>query len=636
MQTFLSLYGSILRPWLCVVVYLWLLELQAVIGTAFEPMLDSLADLFAILWTLIFWTTLFCVAPALGGLVASHSTLTRTNERVCTVGCLIVSGFYFMRWLNAWRPPHLEREPAYWLSLTAVVALYLLVRRRRKRVALPSPSFMPSWKDCFSFGVLPLLFLSSVVLTLQIVDNFITPRPALATALNTASRRNQNSPPLPNIIVIVADSMRARSMSLYGNPGATTPFLERFGKTSNVYLNMHANSTTTAPSIISLLSGKHPLTHGRVTRELPPGPVQDNLMRILRNHDYQTAAVTSNGDATFSSLGFTADLTHSEIFAFRFLTLSPLREFGVYPTRVGGRMYEDLASLVPFLGFPQRTSPHGQIDDTLARAKELIPQLQHPFFLFVHIHEPHDPHLLPPDFKAIPISASELDSQDAGTLEFYSQYSPAFQPVVDAYKRQYEASVREVDATLQGFFGFLESQPWFQESLLVFMADHGESFERGFFNHGADLYENSTWVPLIVRFPGQSYGQKISSPAQTLDIAPTILHALNIPVPHWMEGQPLTSGARRAGNATVAINYQRPQKNISYPLPTKLAIWWNQYKMIISCGPGKPELYDLSTDSDERSNLADSEVTIVEELKQRLKIQLAKQSREPKLLCPNI
>src|SRR6266545_7412622 len=104
MQTFISLYGSILRRWLCVVVYLWLLELQAVFVTAYEPILDSLADSAAMLWTLILWAALLCIVPSLRGLVVAHSRLTRANERVCRAACVIVSAFFFIPLLGCWWP----------------------------------------------------------------------------------------------------------------------------------------------------------------------------------------------------------------------------------------------------------------------------------------------------------------------------------------------------------------------------------------------------------------------------------------------------------------------------------------------------------------------------------------------------
>jgi arylsulfatase A-like enzyme len=108
----------------------------------------------------------------------------------------------------------------------------------------------------------------------------------------------------------------------------------------------------------------------------------------------------------------------------------------------------------------------------------------------------------------------------------YTHYDDALQPEVDSYKADYESSVRDVDLALGNFFSFLRRQPWFDDSLVILTADHGESFERGYLYHGEELYENSTWVPLIIRFPGQKSGTRVSGLTQTIDIAPTILKTL--------------------------------------------------------------------------------------------------------------
>jgi arylsulfatase A-like enzyme len=622
-----SFYGSILRPWLCVVVYLWLLEFQAVAGAGFDPILDSLGDLIGILWTLIFWTVLFCIVLALGGLMVDHSRLTRANERVSRAACVIVSAFFLMRWLDAWRPASLEGQPGFWFFVTVVVAIYLLVRRLRKRAPDSSPSFIPSWNDCFSFGVLPLLLLSLVVLTIKSVNYFANARAPFAVTPAEAAAGNQNSPLLPNVIFIVADSMRAQSLSLYGNSAVPTPSLERFAAGASVYLESHSNSTMTGPSMTTLLTGKHPFTHGRLTREIAPRPDENNLLRILRNRGYSTAAITSNMEAALTSLALNSELTYPERFAFRFLPVSWLRNLGVYPTLHGDRMYRELSLILPFLGFPQRTSGDGYIENTLNQARDVTLHLRQPFSLVIHIHEPHV--YYPTTFKVVKGIGKNLPS-------FYAYYDSALQPVVDVHRAEYEHSVRNVDSELGKFFDFLERHSSLNNSLIIVTADHGESFERGYLGHGEDLHENASRVPLIIRFPRQKTGERVAGLTQSIDIAPTILHALGIPLPDWMEGQPLIQGVLPKNRAIVTSNFKHPNEGVFYPLPTKLAVWWNQYKLIISCGAGSTEVYNLSTDPDERTNLAEKEGAVIELLKRQLKLQLARQLREPKLVCPNI
>ena len=624
MHNFLSLFRSILRPWFCVVVYLWALELQRAYRPGPEPLFDQFADASAILWASLFWTLLFCAGLTCAGSLWPRSAVTRANDFLCRACCLIVTGFFLRHWIGGWRPPEPERAPVTWVLFLVVASLYWFVRRRRKRAPAATHLRIPSWREGFPFAVLPALLTTVVILGIKIADRVPASKLAEAASGARLSEDQKSKSSAPNVIVIVADAMRAQSMSLYGYGGKTTPFLARFGETSQVYLDMHSNSTTTSLSLSTLLSGKHPLTRGRLSPMFSPHYDQENLLRVLRKNGYRTAAVTSNVEAGFRSLGLTEDLTEKEQAAFSFLTLSWLRDLGIYPTLLGEQMYADLSVIWPVLGFPQRTSHYGESEDTLDLAKQMVARLREPYFLMIHFHQPHDPYT-PPSFRTR--VKRLLAGFGAGSGPRPGAYGSESQPMVDTYKLQYEDSIKRVDTALEEFIRWLDAKSGLSNLLLIVTGDHGESFERGYMNHGEELYENSTHVPLLVRFPGQQIGQRVSGLVQSVDIAPTILRSLNISVPSWMEGQPLLPGSTPAGRPVVAINY---------PYPTKLAIWWDRYKMIVSCAPGTTELYDLSRDGNEQMNLATQETDRVEDLKRKLRFQLARQNHAPKLTCASL
>lgn len=469
------------------------------------------------------------------------------------------------------------------------------------------------------------------------VQQHVYHKPALASASRPDSSKNGNEHnDLPNVILIVADSLRAQSMSVYGYGGQTTPSLERFARRSSVYLQTHSNATTTVPSMLSLLTGKHPFNHGRLTRALPIRLESENLLNVLGSYGYKTGAITSNVYAAYPIVGLDARLSQPESTVFAHLTLSWLRNLGVSPTRFGGRMYADLAAIVPFIGYPNRTSIDGQVSETLDEARQAVEELRQPFFLSVHIHEPHEPYAAPPDTHTIGAEGKLSGIEAKEPVRFYARYEPVQQPLVDLYKSQYEESVRMVDGELGALFRFLESRSWFGNSLVIVTGDHGESFEHGYLGHGEELYENSTHVPLIIRFPRQMRGERVSGPTQSVDIAPTILRTIGIPPPAWVDGEALMPGRPPASVATVAVNYRYPENDVTFPMPTKLALWWGHYKIISSCDSDHTELYDLSRDPDELVNLAPIRSDLLTDLKRRLHVQLAKQSHEPKLTCPSM
>jgi arylsulfatase A-like enzyme len=226
-----------------------------------------------------------------------------------------------------------------------------------------------------------------------------------------------------------------------------------------------------------------------------------------------------------------------------------------------------------------------------------------------------------------------LRKKRAAPTQFYSYYPPELQATVDHYKNQYDESIQFLDAEFGKFMSFLETNRWADNLLIGLTADHGESFERGYFNHGEDLYENSTRVPLIIRFPNQQRGRRIVGLVQSIDIAPTVLNAIGLAIPPWMDGQALTEGSDPSKTEAIAVNFKHPVRGAHYPLPTKLAIWAGRYKMIVSCDRSKVELYDLAEDPGELVDLSSHSATMLQLLKQRLALRLAVQSRRPVMSC---
>jgi arylsulfatase A-like enzyme len=268
-------------------------------------------------------------------------------------------------------------------------------------------------------------------------------------------------------------------------------------------------------------------------------------------------------------------------------------------------------------------------------AKQKIERLPQPFFLFIHLHQPHYPYA-PPIPSWYRRFVSQFQGNELHNLKLYAPYPASSQPQVDRYKVEYQASIQRVDAALGKFLRSLDTQSWYSKALLIVTADHGESFERGYLNHGEELYENSTHVPLLIRYPDRQDGNREPGLVQSLDIAPTILRAVKLPVPKWMEGQPLLPVSRPVERSAVAVNYKMPSEDIIYPLPTKLAVWWRQYKLIASCDVGQSFVYDLASDPQEQTDIGKQNPALTVELKRRLKAQLAKQPRKVQLKCQNI
>lgn len=617
---FFNLLGFIAQPWLCVVVYLWALELRAAVGTESAPPSAWLADCGAILLTLAFWTFALCLALSACGMLVGRRVALGCNSFAAKAAFIAVTALHFVRWLVNWRLSFSDHDAVliFLFAATAVFAIWVLVRRKK---ALAPQGTSLNFTDCFYFGALPVLLGTTVFTGARVAGYLVSGRSA-PDAIAGVSSKSENVSDRPNVILVVSDALRAESMSLYGHSRETTPQLDQWAKRVAVFLQMHSNSTSTKPSITTILSGKHPFSHGRLTKGQPPYRSSENLLQELRAFGYTVAAVTSNEDASLNLLGFGDYLTQPERTAFEFLSLRWLREHGIYPTPTGGRLYQSLAQFLPFIGYPARTSYYGFADVTLDNAQALLTRLKQPFFLFVHIHEPHDPYDASPRFKERYSSPEAIGLRKKLPSSYYSHYGIELQTAVDAYRNQYEESISFLDAELGRFISYVERLRWANNLLFILTGDHGESFERGFMNHGDDLYETSTHVPLVIRFPGQQQGARIRGLVQSTDIAPTILSVAGIPVPAWMDGRPLRLSETPRPAPTVTINFKDPVGQQIFSLPTKLAIWAMDYKMIVTCDSPGIELYNLSEDPRENLDLSNQKTGLVDELTHELKARL--------------
>ncbi|MGZ9152768.1 MAG: sulfatase-like hydrolase/transferase [Candidatus Binatia bacterium] len=591
-------------------------------GAGYETFSGRFTSAVPLLWTLIIWVGLLAGVVRLGALCCHASMVRRINEFLCRGACVVASGYFLKRWLDRWQLDALNSTAMGWLLLLVVIPVYIFLRHRRIIRSTPTKDVVPSWQDMFAYLVVPVLIATVVAVSLRLIDTVgVNNRVVAASGADALADR-------PNVILIVADSLRAQSMSLYGHTDQTTPSIDRFAELSSTYSAMHANATTTMTSVLTILTGRHPLSHGRLNRELfPPRPEPLNLLSLLSAHEYSIGAVTSNGDASEVLQSLRSGLHISEEMAFGFNLFSWLTDVGVYPTRFSGRMYGDLAGIFPLLAFPRRASMEGNISETMTRVKNLIARLPPPFFLFVHIQEPHWPYQIPVGFEPAPVRV------DGSQLAVSAPYAPVFQPAVDAYRSFYEMTIKALDAELGKF---LEATASVNNTLVILTADHGESFERGYFLHGEDLSENSTRVPLLIRYPGQKKGERVAGLTQSFDIAPTVLNVVGIANPDWMDGQSLKFGAVPAPAEVVAINYRYPYDGIVHYLPTKIAIWWDKYKLIAACQSGEALLYDLAGDPQELVDISARDPGVGEDLKRRLRARLSRQSVEPRLSCPNL
>ena len=173
---------------------------------------------------------------------------------------------------------------------------------------------------------------------------------------------------------------------------------------------------------------------------------------------------------------------------------------------------------------------------------------------------------------------------------------------VDYLRRLYDAEIRGVDAELGRIFRLLDSPRHRAETIVILTSDHGEEFlEHGGMQHGYRLYEELLRIPMIIRAPGVPPSRIVDGPASHVDLAPTVLELLGVPVPESFQGRSLASRIRGVPGFRIPPVLSETRYEPEAP---QLALRGEQWKLIRHPASGRLELYDLAADPGEQVDLA--------------------------------
>jgi arylsulfatase A-like enzyme len=418
----------------------------------------------------------------------------------------------------------------------------------------------------------------------------------LATALfamGGCSRERQQGPDLP-VILVTVDTLRADHLGVYGYPRPTSPELDRWAEQAAVFEQAIATSPWTLASFGSLFTGFLPERHGAGYRfgkrrfSRLDGEVT-TLAETLDRAGYVTGAVVTN------------------------IYLTP--KFGM------ARGFETFVNLAG-----GKEAPPGTADMAVDRALVFVHQHQdEPFFLFLHLIEPHLPYDAPAPVRGrfTADSASHLQlpfDQRRGVRSGGLKLEEADRAFVAA---AYDEEIAFADLHLGRLFDGLVDLGLLDSSLVVFTSDHGEElFDHGGFEHGHTLYQELLRIPLMVRGPDVQAG-RYREPVSLVDIQPTILEAIGLAAAAEAEGrsfQGLITGQQDLPSAQLAAQW-----NVSGPQRQTLIEW--PHKLVLNLGTGESLLFDLARDPREQSPLGASEAETARRLKRDLRSKLSR--REP-------
>ena len=349
-----------------------------------------------------------------------------------------------------------------------------------------------------------------------------------------------------NVILITIDTLRADALSCYNIHGVPTPNIDTLAKEGTIFKEAISPVPITLPSHCSIMTGTYPsyhTVHHNSLFKLPDSAL--TLAEVLKNNGYQTAA---------------------------FIGAFPLAS--VFNINQGFDTYDEHFNVKPQQNeyfFAERRA-----EDVINSAKKWLQNPQSkPWFVWIHLFDPHQPYQPPDPYKQI------------------YQTNP------------YYGEIAYVDHCLGKFMDFLKTAGKLNNTLIVLTSDHGEALgEHGEVNHSTFIYDTTLKVPLIFWAQNSRLRNKIvTSSASLVDIMPTILDYLHFQMPLKCQGTSLLGLIKEENHTGQGMYIETYAPYLDYkwsPL-----ICWLQYPYKYIKAP-KEELYRLDNDPNELNNLTNS------------------------------
>jgi arylsulfatase A-like enzyme len=205
---------------------------------------------------------------------------------------------------------------------------------------------------------------------------------------------------------------------------------------------------------------------------------------------------------------------------------------------------------------------------------------------------------------------------------------------MEDYIAYYDGEIAYADAHVGRLMVALWENGLWEDAVVVVVSDHGETLDdRGLpFRHGARVYEEQIRVPLMIRFPGGRHGGlRIRAPVHHVDIMPTILDYLELPLPDGAQGEslmPLIRGDAAPDPARPIFTTARPEPahvpEVEHPLvKTGLITAIREWPLKLIAYPTEEghvhQLFDLAQDPGEKENLAAERPDVVRSLAAELR-----------------
>ncbi len=365
------------------------------------------------------------------------------------------------------------------------------------------------------------------------------------------AERAADSP--PNILMIGSDTLRADRLGALGYHRALTPHIDRLGEAGVLFANCYVPCARTAPSLVSLLTGTWPHTHGIRDNYVDDENTRlkmDALPTLLKRLGYRSAAISDwcGGDMGKLSFGFDYTDLPEDQWNLKYLIRQGPKDLRLFLTLfIHNRLGRLLLPELYYLGGVPLTAPMGK------RARRLVSRLAasaQPFFLNVFYSTTH-----PPFASEWPWYTHFSDPAYAGESKFAMarltdpfdiirrQGAPKEEFDLDQIIDLYDGCVAAFDDEVGKMLQHIEQSGLADNTIIVVYSDHGmEFFEHDTWGQGnSAVGEASPRIPLVMHDPRRPARGRIDNVVRSIDLAPTLMELTGAKIPDSMEGVSLAS-----------------------------------------------------------------------------------------------
>jgi len=393
----------------------------------------------------------------------------------------------------------------------------------------------------------------------------------------------------PNILLISVDTLRPDRLSCYGHRRPSSPVMDRLAREGAMFENVVSSTSWTLPAHGAMFTGLVDSVHGCLETDTRLDESRHTLAERLGAAGYETVGIFS-GPLLHPVFGLSQGFEH-------YIDCTGIAGETLHALQAGVRMDNDE---VREASVSTVTSP------TLHRAARdwLDGNRKAPFFMFIHMWDPHYFYIPPPPFDDV------FDRGYSGTMDGRMFFAVGLTPDMPRADLEhvlalYDGEIAWTDLFIGRILAELRRLGLEESTVVMLLSDHGEEFyEHGLRGHRLALFEESIRIPLIVRWPGRiPAGRRLPDQVAMIDIMPTLLDLAGVPAGDEVMGRslaPLFEGKTLpAGPAAVSELY-----SLGHQLRTYRR---NDRKMIDNEEIGRQLYVDLEADPGEQLFIRDAD-----------------------------